>query len=106
MQISEIDGQGVKQFIELASAFLLSGAIGLEREIRHKSAGLRAYTVVGTTAALFLLISKYALPMCSPRIWLCSIRPASPRKSSLASGSSAEASFLSRETESTVLRLQ
>ena len=59
MQISEIDGQGVKQFIELASAFLLSAAIGLEREIRHKSAGLRTYTVVGTTAALFLLISKY-----------------------------------------------
>jgi len=59
MQISEINGQGVKQFVELGSAFLLSGAIGLEREIRHKSAGLRTYTVVGTTAALFLLISKY-----------------------------------------------
>src|SRR6202789_3388973 len=40
-------------------AFLLSAAIGLEREIRHKSAGLRTYTVVGTAAALFLLISKY-----------------------------------------------
>lgn len=59
MQISEISGQGVKQFIELGSAFLLSAAIGLEREMRHKSAGLRTYTVVGTTAALFLLISKY-----------------------------------------------
>jgi hypothetical protein len=41
------------------SAFLLSAAIGLERKIRHKSAGLRTYTVVGTSAALFLLISKY-----------------------------------------------
>ena len=59
MQISETDGQGVKQFIELGAAFLLSAAIGLEREIRHKSAGLRTYTVVGTSAALFLLISKY-----------------------------------------------
>ena len=59
MQISEIGGQGVKQFIELGCAFLLSASIGLEREIRHKSAGLRTYTVVGTTAALFLLISKY-----------------------------------------------
>jgi putative Mg2+ transporter-C (MgtC) family protein len=59
MQISEIDGQGVKQFIELGLAFLLSAAIGTEREIRHKSAGLRTYTVVGTAAALFLLISKY-----------------------------------------------
>src|ERR1035441_10571021 len=59
MLISEMDGQGLKQFIELGSAFLLSAAIGLEREIRHKSAGLRTYTVVGTSAALFLLISKY-----------------------------------------------
>jgi putative Mg2+ transporter-C (MgtC) family protein len=59
MPISEIDGQGVKQFVELGTAFVLSAAIGLEREIRHKSAGLRTYTVVGTAAALFLLVSKY-----------------------------------------------
>jgi putative Mg2+ transporter-C (MgtC) family protein len=52
-------GQGIRQFADLGSAFLLSAAIGLEREIRHKSAGLRTYTLVGTTAALFLLISKY-----------------------------------------------
>jgi putative Mg2+ transporter-C (MgtC) family protein len=52
-------GQGINQFIELGIAFLLSAAVGLEREIRHKSAGLRTYTVVGTAAALFLLISKY-----------------------------------------------
>lgn len=54
-----IDGQGTKQFLELGAAFLLSALVGLEREIRRKSAGLRTYTVVGTTAALFLLISKY-----------------------------------------------
>src|SRR6202167_4986915 len=59
MLISEMDAQGAKQFIELGAAFLLSASIGLEREIRHKSAGLRTYTVVGTAAALFLLISKY-----------------------------------------------
>jgi putative Mg2+ transporter-C (MgtC) family protein len=59
MPISEIAGQGSKQFIELGTAFLLSAAIGLEREIRQKSAGLRTYTVVGTSAALFLLVSKY-----------------------------------------------
>jgi putative Mg2+ transporter-C (MgtC) family protein len=59
MSISEVGGQGMKQFIELGSAFLLSASIGLEREIRQKSAGLRTYTVVGTSAALFLLISKY-----------------------------------------------
>ena len=59
MPISEIGGQDTKQFIELGLAYALSAAIGLEREIRHKSAGLRTYTVVGTAAALFLLISKY-----------------------------------------------
>ena len=49
----------MRQFMELGLAFVLSAAIGLEREIRRKSAGLRTYTVVGTAAALFLLISKY-----------------------------------------------
>jgi putative Mg2+ transporter-C (MgtC) family protein len=52
-------GQGAKQILELCAAFLLSALIGLEREVRHKSAGLRTYTIVGTAAALFLLISKY-----------------------------------------------
>jgi putative Mg2+ transporter-C (MgtC) family protein len=59
MPISSSDGQGIKQLVELGFAFLLSAAIGLEREVRHKSAGLRTYTIVGTSAALFLLISKY-----------------------------------------------
>lgn len=59
MPISEISGQDSRQFIELGLAFILSAVIGLEREIRHKSAGLRTYTVVGTAAALFVLISKY-----------------------------------------------
>ena len=45
--------------MELGTAFILSAFIGCERESRHKSAGLRTYTIVGTTAALFLLISKY-----------------------------------------------
>ncbi len=59
MGIFATDGQGFKQFLELGTAFLLSAAIGLEREVRQKSAGLRTYTLVGTTAALFLLVSKY-----------------------------------------------
>ena len=59
MLISPANGQGVKQFVERGTAFLLSAAVGLEREIRQKSAGLRTYTIVGTSAALFLLISKY-----------------------------------------------
>ncbi|MCC7175357.1 MAG: MgtC/SapB family protein [Bryobacterales bacterium] len=59
MMLSNMDGQGVKQFLELGAAFFLSALIGLEREIRHKSAGLRTVTVVGTSAALFMLISKH-----------------------------------------------
>lgn len=59
MPISEISGQSARQFIELGLAFILSAVIGLEREFRHKSAGLRTYTVVGTAAALFVLVSKY-----------------------------------------------
>src|SRR3954453_22121608 len=44
---------------KLALALALSGAIGLEREHRQKSAGLRTYTLVGLGSALFMLISKY-----------------------------------------------
>jgi putative Mg2+ transporter-C (MgtC) family protein len=52
-------GQGWKQIGELALAFGLSSLIGLEREWRQKSAGLRTHTLVGTGAALFLIVSKY-----------------------------------------------
>ena len=44
---------------ELGLAFLLSALIGLERELRHKPAGLRTLTVVGFASALFVQISKY-----------------------------------------------
>jgi putative Mg2+ transporter-C (MgtC) family protein len=52
-------GQGTRQIIELFCAFGLTALIGLEREIQGKSAGLRTQTIVGTSAALILLISKY-----------------------------------------------
>lgn len=38
---------------------MLSALIGVEREIRQKSAGLRTYTLVGLAAALIMLVSKY-----------------------------------------------
>ncbi len=59
MALFTTDGQTTKQFLELGVAFVLSALVGLEREVRRKSAGLRTYTIIGTTAALFLLISKY-----------------------------------------------
>jgi putative Mg2+ transporter-C (MgtC) family protein len=43
----------------LGLALVLSAAIGLDRELRQKSAGLRTYTLVGLGAALFMLVSKY-----------------------------------------------
>ena len=59
MWFGQLSGQGWLQIGELGLAFLLSALIGLEREIRHKSAGLRTYTLVGFAAALIMLVSKY-----------------------------------------------
>jgi putative Mg2+ transporter-C (MgtC) family protein len=59
VSVWELPGQGWLQIVELAVAFALSALIGLEREIRHKSAGLRTYTLVGFSAALIMLVSKY-----------------------------------------------
>lgn len=47
------------QLAELGLAFVLSALIGLERELRQKSAGLRTYTLVGFSSALIMLVSKY-----------------------------------------------
>jgi putative Mg2+ transporter-C (MgtC) family protein len=52
-------GQTWTQVGELLLAFVLSAGIGLERQVRGKSAGLRTQAIVGTTSALILLISKY-----------------------------------------------
>jgi putative Mg2+ transporter-C (MgtC) family protein len=52
-------GQGWTQISYLGIALLLSAAIGMEREIRQKSAGLRTHTLVGFASALIMLVSKY-----------------------------------------------
>ena len=54
-----LNGEGWRQAAELGLALVLSAMIGLEREMRQKSAGLRTHTLVGVGAALFMLISKY-----------------------------------------------
>lgn len=51
--------EGWSQLGELGVAFVLSALIGIEREARQKSAGLRTYRLVGVGAALFMLVSKY-----------------------------------------------
>jgi putative Mg2+ transporter-C (MgtC) family protein len=55
----EPTGQGWTQILELGSALVLSALIGLERELRRKSAGLRTHTLIGFSSALIMLVSKY-----------------------------------------------
>lgn len=57
--LAAVSGQGWRQIGELGLAFVLSSLIGLEREWRQKSAGLRTHTLVGMGAALFIIIGKY-----------------------------------------------
>jgi putative Mg2+ transporter-C (MgtC) family protein len=52
-------GEGWRQIVELLLAFVLSSIIGFERQWRGKSAGLRTQAIVGTAAALIVLVSKY-----------------------------------------------
>jgi putative Mg2+ transporter-C (MgtC) family protein len=59
MRFGELAGQGWLQISELGLAFALSALIGVEREIRAKSAGLRTHTLVGLAAALIMIVSKY-----------------------------------------------
>ncbi|MQA07657.1 MAG: MgtC/SapB family protein [Pseudonocardiaceae bacterium] len=59
VQFGQDTGQGWQQLVDLAIALALCSLIGLERELRQKSAGLRTHTLVGLGSALFLLISKY-----------------------------------------------
>ncbi len=48
-----------QMLICLTVALLLSTAIGFERQLKHKSAGMRTHTLVGLGAALFTIVSKY-----------------------------------------------
>lgn len=56
---AEPNGQTTLQLGELLLALVLSSLIGLEREVRMKSAGLRTHALVGTAAALIIIVSKY-----------------------------------------------
>lgn len=47
------------ELTHLGVALGLTAAVGLERQLRDKSAGLRTHAVIGLGAALFVLVSKY-----------------------------------------------
>lgn len=55
----QVDGQGWWQLLNLLVATVLCAAVGLERELRYRDAGLRTQTLVGLGSALFTLLSKY-----------------------------------------------
>jgi putative Mg2+ transporter-C (MgtC) family protein len=46
--------------VRLLVAAALTGAIGLERELRERAAGLRTHILVGVGSALFTIVSAYA----------------------------------------------
>lgn len=58
-----IPGLGATQQVgvlaSLIVALILSSLVGGERELRGKSAGLRTEAIVGTTAALMMIVGKY-----------------------------------------------
>jgi len=57
--VASANAESWRQAGELGLALLLSAVVGVERESRQKSAGLRTHTLVGVGAAVFTLISKY-----------------------------------------------
>ena len=54
-----LPGQGIPQLLALVLALILCSLIGLERQVRQKSAGLRTHALVGLGSALFVLVSKH-----------------------------------------------
>jgi putative Mg2+ transporter-C (MgtC) family protein len=56
--LPELDSLDV--VFRLGLAAVLGGAIGLERELREREAGLRTHLLVSVGAALFTLVSAYA----------------------------------------------
>ncbi len=54
-----IDSLTIQIFFQIILAGILGMAIGAEREHRHKSAGLRTYTLVSIGSALFTILSIY-----------------------------------------------
>lgn len=57
--IFTVDTQWWQMCIALTAALVLSTAIGLERQSKNKSAGMRTHAMVGLGAALFMVVSKY-----------------------------------------------
>lgn len=55
--------QEVEFSIRLIVAFIIGSLIGLEREKRHKPAGLRTHALVCLGSALFTIVGEYGFPI-------------------------------------------
>src|SRR3989338_11000577 len=49
-------------FVELLVALLLGSALGLERSIAHKTAGVRTFALVSMGSCLFVIIARLVIP--------------------------------------------
>jgi len=56
----------VELVVRIILAFILSGFVGLEREVSLKPAGLRTHILVGLGSALLTILSLYAFPGSDP----------------------------------------
>ena len=59
MEIELLPDTFATEAVLLVCAFILSAVIGVEREVRQKSAGARTHILVGLGTALFTLVSAY-----------------------------------------------
>lgn len=59
LQIEFFSDSTLTEVVLLLLAFVLSAIVGIERQRKLKSAGLRTHTLVGLGAAVFTLISAY-----------------------------------------------
>ena len=53
------NANGWEQVLLLFIAVVLGAGVGIEREVRQKSAGVRTHSLISLGAALFVLVSKF-----------------------------------------------
>ena len=58
----------VDALVKLGLAFIMTFVIGLERELRHKPAGMRTHVLVCMGSTLFTMLSYQAFPQDPARI--------------------------------------
>ena len=56
-------GNSILCIIALVLAVILCGAVGLERERRGRTAGLRTHLLVGIGSCILMIISIYGFPV-------------------------------------------